>query len=859
MIRGPVTMSIRNLMGASALAIAWTIAGAAAAQDEPETQVEDIVVTAQLREQRAVDVPFALTAFSGETLEDLGVQEFDQLSNFTPGFVVQNQSPNNPGFVMRGITSDSGESTVEPRVSVYQDGVSISKSRGSYVELFDLARVEVAKGPQSTLYGRGALIGAVNLVQNKARLGVNEAEAGFEVGDLNYRAFTGFWNAPLSETLALRFAGRFKTRNGYVDNLLTGEDFNSIATNALRLSARYQPAGSSLTIDLIGNYQQDTASGTSFKAIAYSPANPDTGAVLGGRAPWEGAAFTRFAQFDGGKELGLDRQVWGVTNIVRWDISDAWALTATGAYRKFDSYEAFDPDGISLPLLQAAEAAEGQQISQDVRLNFDNGGRVSGFIGGGVFRERGSQRAPTQFDERIALAQLAGVLDGNPTGVGTTFLPQATYASAAFLTPVLAGLGIPAAARPGIAANLKPVHLEEATNRSELTSYDIFGDLTFALTDRLEVAAGVRYTRDDKTTGFSSRVLNGRSVLGGLLAVQQLNAQIAALVAQGTPAALTQAAALGAQANAIVTALATPGVVNFPATALPLFGLTAQPTQNNGDFIYRDLEDEGVTWRLTARYALSDDVSLYANYGRGRRPEVLSARAPSAPLANPNFTQVAAEEVDSYEVGAKSILMDGALRLDGAVYHYTYDNFQTTIQDGTRFIVTNAGEASATGFEGQVFWSPAASLDLFANYGFNDAQFDNGIYKGNRFRLSPEHKAAIGATVRLPVFGGGLEIQPSYTWQSEIFFNDDNDIPALQTTNFVPDTVQDEKQEAYGLLNLRVRYEPSDARWTLTAFADNLLDEEYIKDAGNTGDALGLPTFIAGRSRTVGLGFTARY
>ncbi|WP_163597360.1 TonB-dependent receptor plug domain-containing protein, partial [Klebsiella pneumoniae] len=75
---------------------------------------------------------------------------------------------NNPGFVMRGITSDSGSAFNEPRVSVFQDGVSISKSRGSYVELFDMERVEVAKGPQSTLYGRGALIGAVNLVQAKA-------------------------------------------------------------------------------------------------------------------------------------------------------------------------------------------------------------------------------------------------------------------------------------------------------------------------------------------------------------------------------------------------------------------------------------------------------------------------------------------------------------------------------------------------------------------------------------------------------------------------------------------------------------------------------------------------------------------
>ncbi|MBW4980786.1 Plug domain-containing protein, partial [Marinobacter adhaerens] len=91
-------------------------------------------------------------ALQGQFLDDLGITEFDRLGQFVPGFDVQNQSPNNPGFVMRGITSDSGSAFNEPRVSVFQDGVSISKSRGSYVELFDMERVEVAKGPQSTLY-----------------------------------------------------------------------------------------------------------------------------------------------------------------------------------------------------------------------------------------------------------------------------------------------------------------------------------------------------------------------------------------------------------------------------------------------------------------------------------------------------------------------------------------------------------------------------------------------------------------------------------------------------------------------------------------------------------------------------------
>ncbi|RYG20291.1 MAG: TonB-dependent receptor, partial [Caulobacteraceae bacterium] len=259
-----------RLLAAATLTGAMTAGSVAWAQEQaPVNSVEDVIVTAQLREQKTIDVPFALTAYSGQFLEDLGIQEFEQLSAFVPGFLVQNQSPNNPGFVMRGITSDSGAATSEARVSVFQDGVSISKSRGSYVELFDLERVEIAKGPQSTLYGRGALIGAVNLVQNRARPGETEAYANIEAGNEGYRMVEGALNLPVGETAGLRLATRLKTRDGSVENLLGGEDFNAIETRAFRLSGAWTPSDA-MRFDVIGNYQKDNASGTSFKSIAYA-------------------------------------------------------------------------------------------------------------------------------------------------------------------------------------------------------------------------------------------------------------------------------------------------------------------------------------------------------------------------------------------------------------------------------------------------------------------------------------------------------------------------------------------------------------------------------------------------------------
>lgn len=844
------------LMGAVATC---AIAGTANAQSQEDTQLEEVIVTAQLRAQDPIEVPFALTAYNGEFLDGLGVQDFEELSAFVPGLIVQNQSPNNPGFVIRGITSDSTGASDEPRVSIYQDGVSISRAPGAFVELFDIERVEVAKGPQSTLYGRGALIGAVNVIQNKADIDGFEGEARLGIGNLDYLMGELMLNLPVGNTAAVRLAGRVKSRGGYIDNLLGGRDYNSVDTQAYRASFAWQPSDA-FRFDLIGNFQADNPSGVSFRSIFYDAQNPDTGAVLGGREPSDGAALTPSTSINGGSNLGINREVWGVTGLARWDLSDSLTLTSTTAIRSFETAETFDPDGISLPILTGVGISNGDQFSQELRLNWDNGGQFSGFIGAGYFREENDSESPIEIDERIALAQLAGVLDGNPAAVGTTFLPRSVYASQAFLQPLLAGFGIPTAARAGIAANLKANHIENAFTDTELDSFDVFGDLTWKPTDRWEFAAGVRYTTDDKTTAFGSSVLNGRSIAGGLLALTQIQPQINALIAQGTPASLAQAAALGAFASGLVTQLATPGAATAPASAaFPLFGLTFQPTAGNGQVSERSLEDDGFTYRLTGRYAITPDASVYATYARGRRPAVLAAGVPTTPFGAPVFNEVEEETVDSYEAGFKTVLADGALRFDAAAFFYDYQNFQTTVQVGTQFITTNAGEAESYGFETQATWSATDTLDLFGTYGYNHSRFQAGIFDGNRFRLSPDHKFSLGALWAIPVGGGAIEIQPTYTWQSEVFFDNDNDRSSLQTNNFVPDVAVDELQDSYGLVNLRVRYTPDHGNWSIEAFGDNLADEDFLKDAGNTGDGLGLPTFIAGEPRTYGVNLTVSY
>ena len=469
-----------RLLACAALA---TLAAPAFAQtnaDDEAVTTDVITVTAQKREQSLADVPINLTAYNAARLNTLGIEQFDELSDFVPGLEVQEQSPNNPGFVIRGITSDDGAATGEARVAVFQDGVSISRARSAYVELFDIERVEVAKGPQATLFGRGALIGGINVIQNKPDLAGYTASADVTVGDFSRFEARGHVNLPITDSVALRFAGAHKQRDGYVDNVLGTDPMNGVELSAWRASARWTP-NDALNIDVIANYQTDTPQGgTSFKSGAIPPA-PDASLE-----PWDPAALNTFGGFEGGAPLGVDRQVYGVTVLTDYTINDAWSLSSITGWRGFESVEIFDPDGFAAELLVVAEEASGRQWSQEFRFNYDAGGPVTGFFGGSYFYESGSQRIPLASNEVVAQAFLLGL----PLETAPTFSLGFFQATGQILP-------------------LNPFYLEETANYGATTAYDLFGDVTWSVTDRLDLTAGLRWTREEKEANIYGFNANG--------------------------------------------------------------------------------------------------------------------------------------------------------------------------------------------------------------------------------------------------------------------------------------------------------------------------------------------------------------
>ncbi|WP_263788047.1 TonB-dependent receptor [Salinibacter grassmerensis] len=433
--------------------------------------LEGLTVTSQKRIQEVQEIPAAVSSYEGDFLDDIGVQQFDRFSDFVPGLQVQIQSPNNPGFVVRGITSDDGDARVQPRVSVYQNGVSISKSRGSVVELYDLERVEVLKGPQGTLFGRAAQIGAVNIIQNRAE---NTQSLRLEggIGNENERYVTGHANVPVVEDkLFLRVASLYNKRDGVVSNK-TGDPLNGKETFASRGSMRWLPTDGTV-VDVIANYQRDTPPGTSFKSGSFAPpegtTDPSSAAAMGSDPVLED------------DDLFLDRTVWDVTLLVDQALSSNLTLNSTTAYREFDSLERFDADGTAAPALQFDEDAEGKQFSQEVRVTYESTGRFSGFGGANFFWEDGSQRVPFRTDERSFIALLNSDIplvgeDGQPTLVPSIPNPET-----------------------GNSVELKDSHQEAYTNYGSTTAAEVFLDGTVDVTEALSVTAGLRGTFEDMT------------------------------------------------------------------------------------------------------------------------------------------------------------------------------------------------------------------------------------------------------------------------------------------------------------------------------------------------------------------------
>ena len=430
--------------------------------DEEPIKIDPIIARPRKFDQQVIDIPSSVSALSSKEIESLTSNELDYFSDFIPGLKINMQSTQRPGFIIRGITSDEVSASAQPRVSVFYNNIPISRTSGSAIELFDMERVEVSKGPQATLYGRDAMIGAVHFVTKKPTdsfYGTISAKA----GNFAQKGLEGSVNIPIiPKKLFTRVSGIYDYRDGYVKNTFGGA-LNGKNTIAGRFSLRYLHSIFTKA-DLEVSYQKDNAPGVAFMSKMF----PNTNGTSD--------IFSYEASLNKGEGLKSEKDIFTSILNLRHYLDEHTYFTSVTSYRSNNSFEIWDGDGTAADAINMSEDISAKQFTQELRLNFNLGSRFEGIAGASFWREKvkqdywfgtNEQHMAHLFFNPSGLIDSLGqavAIQGIPTGTGYIALPE----------------------------NHEEMNLSEATNQS----LEGFADASYQLTNKIRITAGVRYIRE---------------------------------------------------------------------------------------------------------------------------------------------------------------------------------------------------------------------------------------------------------------------------------------------------------------------------------------------------------------------------
>jgi iron complex outermembrane receptor protein len=487
---------------------AWLLALPVAAQEapaEPERGgIEEITITAEKRESNLQETPVAVTAITSDAIEQQGLQDFNDVQFVAPA-LVYGEIADMAQITMRGIGVDTSTIDAEPGVGLYQDGVYRGGLTSSAGLFFDLERIEVLRGPQGTLYGRNTTGGALNVITKLP----GEAFA-FE-GDALYgshdrRRLSGAVDLPLAPgLLALRAAFAYDERDGYTDNLLTGNEEDDGEAKQAKLAAVLTPA-ETLDVTLRFNWIDSDYGGPPFVKTFDYPAFPlfisasDPGGVL---PPLPGIATPvpfskpdpRNVRYDRDQEYTRDS--WDVNLTVAWELSDAITLKWIAGY--LDLEQDLNPgnnDGVPIRLLEGDYEQFNEEWQHEINLS---GSALDGrldWIAGFFYYD-----SDIAEEYRYRLPDLQLTYEWLFSGFIPACAPTPTGPTTANPSNCLAGFGTT------LAGASTPVPFLEFSLDQDLKSWALFTQETFHFTDRLRVTAGFRWSQDEKQI-VHNQVLN---------------------------------------------------------------------------------------------------------------------------------------------------------------------------------------------------------------------------------------------------------------------------------------------------------------------------------------------------------------
>lgn len=442
--------------------------------------LEEVVVTAQKREQSLQDVPIALNAFNADFLRVTGAQNLDNLTQFTPGLDATNLNVTQPTFAIRGIGTGGLSIGTDPAVGIYMDGVYVGRSASSNTEFTDIERIEILKGPQGTLFGRNAAAGAIQIITQKP----NQEFEGFVRGRLgNYNKVLGeaMVNTPIvQDTLSGRFNLIGNKRDGYIDNAvgdayLGGDDLGDEEYYGGRASFLWTPGDNT---DLRYTFDYNKLDQQGPYAIGLNPNFSPTGVAGGdiGDVDIFGAVANDTLVSEENREL--------YANTLQLDHDFDWArMTAIGSYRSFESNARQDEDGLAAAptvYLDTNNVEDNSQLYLELRFAGD-AGPVQWVGGLSYYDEDGEQAAEVS----TTAGSLIRNLTSDPETGNWTTPDEATCLA-------LSALAL------GTSYSCSDGWTEVMNNEASTQSMAAFGDATWQIVDQFSLTFGLRYTRDEK-------------------------------------------------------------------------------------------------------------------------------------------------------------------------------------------------------------------------------------------------------------------------------------------------------------------------------------------------------------------------
>lgn len=713
-------VSIRQ--GKKALAVA---VGCLLAQSAYSQILEEIVVTAQLREENLQDVPVAVTAVSGTFLEDNTIKDVTELQTSVPSlYVGQNQSSSTGNFSIRGVGTGGQNFGLESSVGLYVDGVYRARQSSMINQLVDLEAVEILRGPQGTLFGKNSASGALLLRTVKPS---HDQNAFVEITGGNYSLMNAnaAFNLSLSDTVAARTTLFSSNRDGFVDVENLNGDVNDRDRWGVRQQFLFEP-DADLSVRLIMDYSkidERCCAALTLKdsLFASGRTNADGGPVpgtdailsqLGGTVYRTGSfadrtlslnTLPRSQSKDRGVSLEIDKAFEAV---------DFVSITA---YRRFDTDDDIDADFSDVDLASRLYGADQTMWSQEFRISSDPADRLRYLAGVYFYKQEINSHdfltlGPMLPAYAVAASPdvLGPLLATPPQLLGFINQAYGTSFGTSFAAPLVGGNVIQDGADQDHRANA------------------IFGRVDYDLSDNLELNLGLRYTDESKdmASRFSESVftpspdsLNTQAIGAALMiAGEQAKQAAGAPAGDGTGGTYNPALA-GADPTPYLpalNALYVPGWATCSVTAR----FCPRPDIN------ANLDDSRVTGNIGLTWRPDDTTMTYVSYGTGYK----SGGTNTDRIGLGFDTVFDSEDTKNIEVGLKKDF--NALRMNLAFYNMKVEDLQTNTFTGTAFNLQNAGKVDVKGAEAEILWRPTEALDVSLAYAYTDATYKD-FDKGN--------------------------------------------------------------------------------------------------------------------------------